>query len=43
MPKPAAPGRLVITTQSGVEMVYVPGGEFMMGNDRGNPDESAGA
>ena len=32
-------GPIVITTKSGVEMVYVPGGEFMMGNDRGNPDE----
>ena len=30
----------VITTQSGVEMVYVPGGEFMMGSDRGDPDEA---
>jgi len=29
-----------IATKSGVEMVYVPGGEFMMGNDRGNPDEA---
>jgi formylglycine-generating enzyme required for sulfatase activity len=32
-------GPLVVTTKSGVEMVCVPGGEFMMGNDRGNPDE----
>jgi formylglycine-generating enzyme len=32
-------GPLVITTKSGVEMVYLPGGEFMMGDDRGNPDE----
>ena len=30
----------VITTQSGVEMVYVAGGEFMMGSDRGDPDEA---
>lgn len=27
-------------SQSGVEMVYLPGGEFTMGNDRGNPDEA---
>jgi formylglycine-generating enzyme required for sulfatase activity len=33
-------GRDNITTKSGVEMVYVPGGEFLMGNDRGNPDEA---
>ena len=30
----------VITTQSGVEMVYLPGGEFVMGDDRGDPDEA---
>lgn len=29
-----------IVTASGVEMVYLPGGEFKMGNDRGNPDEA---
>ena len=29
-----------ITTQSGVEMVYLPGGEFLMGSDRGNADEA---
>ena len=33
-------GSAVITTQSGVEVVYVPGGEFMMGSDRGDPDEA---
>jgi formylglycine-generating enzyme required for sulfatase activity len=33
-------GSVLITTQSGVEMVYLPGGEFMMGNDRGEPDEA---
>ena len=30
---------IAITTASGVEMVLLPGGEFMMGNERGNPDE----
>src|SRR5258705_9514194 len=29
-----------LMTKSGVEMVYLPGGEFMMGSDRGNPDEA---
>lgn len=29
-----------LKTSSGVEMVYLPGGEFMMGSDRGNPDEA---
>jgi formylglycine-generating enzyme required for sulfatase activity len=29
-----------IVTSSGVEMVYLPGGEFLMGSDQGNPDES---
>ena len=32
-------GLVVITTKSGVEMVQVPGGEFIMGSDRGHPDE----
>ena len=31
---------VLISTKSGVEMVYLPGGEFIMGNDRGNPDEA---
>jgi len=35
----AASGPLPITTKSGVEMVYLPGGEFLMGSDHGNPDE----
>ena len=26
-------------SKSGVEMVFLPGGEFVMGDDRGNPDE----
>ena len=29
-----------IITASGVEMVSLPGGEFMMGSDKGNPDEA---
>ena len=28
------------TTKSGVEMVWLPGGEFVMGSDRGEPDEA---
>ena len=33
-------GPVEITTASGVEMVYLPGGEFMMGSSQGNPDEA---
>jgi len=29
-----------IVTSSGVEMVCLPGGEFLMGSDHGNPDEA---
>jgi sulfatase modifying factor 1 len=29
-----------IVTQSGVEMDYLPGGDFMMGSAQGNPDEA---
>jgi formylglycine-generating enzyme required for sulfatase activity len=28
-----------VVTKSGVEMVFVPGGQFMMGSNDGNPDE----
>ena len=47
--KPAGPGTktkagdsggVEVITQSGVAMVYVFAGEFMMGSDRGNPDEA---
>ena len=31
---------LDIVTKSGVEMVYLPGGEFLMGSAQGNPDEA---
>jgi len=33
-------GTTVIITKSGVEMAYLPGGEFLMGSDRSNPDEA---
>jgi formylglycine-generating enzyme required for sulfatase activity len=29
-----------VVTKSGVEMVYLPGGEFLMGSDHDSPDES---
>ncbi len=36
----ATPGQpQEVTAASGVEMVYLPGGEFMMGSNSGNPDE----
>jgi formylglycine-generating enzyme required for sulfatase activity len=38
--KPDASQPAGIVTQSGIEMVYLPGGEFMMGNDHGAPDEA---
>jgi formylglycine-generating enzyme required for sulfatase activity len=37
---PADSGPLAVTTKSGVQMVYLPGGDFMMGDDRGSPDEA---
>jgi formylglycine-generating enzyme required for sulfatase activity len=33
-------GPIDIVTKSGVEMVYLPGGEFLMGSAHGNPDEA---
>jgi formylglycine-generating enzyme required for sulfatase activity len=36
----AVPGMVEVTTKSGVKMVYLPGAEYQMGNDRGNPDEA---
>ena len=38
--KGAASQPVLVTTKSGVEMVSLPGGEFIMGNDRGNADEA---
>jgi formylglycine-generating enzyme required for sulfatase activity len=32
--------RVQIVTKSGIEMVYLPGGEFTMGSNQGNPDEA---
>ena len=29
-----------VATASGIEMVYLPGGEFLMGSAKGNPDEA---
>ena len=29
-----------VTTSSGIQMAYLPGGEFLMGSDKGNPDEA---
>lgn len=37
--KNKAQAPIPITTKSGVEMVYLPAGEFMMGSDSGNADE----
>ncbi len=36
----AAGGAREVATKSGVAMILVPGGEFLMGNARGNPDEA---
>ena len=33
-------GPVEVVSQSGIEMVYLPGGEFMMGSDKGNADET---
>jgi formylglycine-generating enzyme required for sulfatase activity len=33
-------GTVEVTTKSGASMVYLPGGAFTMGDDRGNPDEA---
>ena len=37
-PKPVE--TFTIVTPSNIEMVYMSGGEFMMGNGSGNPDEN---
>ena len=33
-------GPVHVVTQSGIEMVYLPGGVFLMGSDKGNSDEA---
>lgn len=38
--KASESGPLDVTTRSGVRMIYLPGGEFLMGSERGNPDEA---
>lgn len=38
--KPDGAGRFDLTTKSGVEMVWLPGGEFTMGTGRGAADEA---
>jgi formylglycine-generating enzyme required for sulfatase activity len=38
--KPGASSPAGIVTKSGIEMVCLPGGEFIMGNDHGAPDEA---
>jgi len=38
--KPEAAGVIEIVTKSGIAMVYVPGGEFLMGSNQSNPDEA---
>src|SRR5882724_1896633 len=38
--KPGNGGPMEIVTKSDVEMVSLPGGEFLMGSERGNPDEA---
>jgi len=38
--KTGATDAVEIVTPSGVEMVYVPGGEFKMGSNQGHPDEA---
>jgi len=36
----SASSPVAVVTKSGVEMIYLSGGDFMMGDDRGNPDEA---
>lgn len=39
-PKASSSEPVEITTKSGIEMIAVPGGEFLMGSSQGNPDEA---
>ena len=36
-PKPASVNPVAVVTKSGVEMVALPGGEFTLGSNQGNP------
>jgi formylglycine-generating enzyme required for sulfatase activity len=38
--KAASGGPVEVVTSSGIEMVALPGGEFLMGSDKGNADEA---
>ena len=38
--KPGASGPVEVTSKSGVSMIYLPGGEFLMGSTDGNPDDA---
>jgi len=38
--KPDSSGIIEIVTKSGIAMVALPGGEFVMGSNQGNPDEA---
>jgi formylglycine-generating enzyme required for sulfatase activity len=38
--KPENIGSMEVLTPSGIEMVYLPEGEFLMGSDKGNADEA---
>lgn len=39
-PASSTAGSFEVVTQSGIEMVSLPGGEFTMGSNEGNPDEA---
>ncbi len=37
---PETAGSVAVVSPSGIAMVFLPGGEFLMGSDRGSPDEA---
>jgi formylglycine-generating enzyme required for sulfatase activity len=39
-PERGGAGAVELVSRTGVEMVYLPGGEFLMGSSEGNPDEA---